>query len=508
MDLSSHGFAPESLSALAEASAAINSTLDLVEVLDRIAGSAASVMRAEASSVLIYNPLLNKLVFAAAVGPQGSVLAGKEFDAELGIAGRMLKTRKPENVSDVTKNPDFFSGIDELSTFQTRGLMGAPMIYQDQVVGVVEVLNPIGADAFQDSDLELMRVFANLAASAVHNARVHENLRKENRALRDSVLAETEIIGSSKAIREVLKLADRVAPTNAGVLLLGETGTGKELLAKYIHKVSDRSDRTFVAVNCAALTETLLESELFGHEKGAFTGAISQHLGRFELADNGTLFLDEIGDISPSTQVKLLRLLQEHAFTRVGGTKTISCDVRIIAATNRDLKKAIKDGKFRDDLYYRLNVFPIKLPPLRERREDILELAMHFAHTASRSLGQSPKSFTDEAQTLLVAHDWRGNIRELSNVIERAVLMADGSAMGVDHLPPEIAGASEGVLENARTGARAGAKPGGLRDTERAMIVRALRDCGWNQSAAARDLGISRDNLRYRIKKYEIKKGE
>src|SRR3990172_7961016 len=187
-------------------------------------------------------------------------------------------------------------------------------------------------------------------------------------------------------MRATLKLADRVAPTHATVLLVGETGTGKEVLAKYIHNESPRADKAFVAVNCAALPETLLESELFGHEKGAFTGAYTQHLGRFELADNGTLFLDEIGDISASTQVKLLRLLQEKAFTRVGGTQTISCDVRVIAATNRDLRAAIAEGRFRDDLYYRLNVFPIELPPLRDRRVDIPELATHFSmgNTLSR----------------------------------------------------------------------------------------------------------------------------
>src|SRR3990172_1556456 len=206
-------------------------------------------------------------------------------------------------------------------------------------------------------------------------------------------------------MRATLKLADRVAPTNATVLLVGDTGTGKEVLARYIHNESPRSDKAFVAVNCAALPETLLESELFGHEKGAFTGAFAQHIGRFELADNGTLFLDEIGDISASTQVKLLRLLQERAFTRVGGTQTISCDVRVIAATNRDLKEAIANGKFRDDLYDRLNIFPIPLPPLRERRADIPELAAHFTQLASAELGVARHSVSAEALTVLCDHD-------------------------------------------------------------------------------------------------------
>jgi len=240
----------------------------------------------------------------------------------------------------------------------------------------------------------------------------------------------------------------------------------------------------------------LLESELFGHEKGSFTGAVSQHVGWFELADEGTLFLDEIGDISASTQVKLLRLLQERAFTRVGGTKTISCDVRVIAATNRDLKKAIADGRFRDDLYYRLNVFPISLPPLRERREDIAPLAAHFAKLTSGTLGVSPRSLSPEAAAVLTAHAWPGNIRELANVIERAVLMSDGPTLFPSHLPPDI-GAAGGAAVPATM-------PASLWDKERGMIVSALQQHHWNQTKAAKALGISRDNLRYRIKKYNI----
>jgi transcriptional regulator with GAF, ATPase, and Fis domain len=296
-------------------------------------------------------------------------------------------------------------------------------------------------------------------------------------------------------MRATLKLADRVAPTHATVLLVGETGTGKEVLAKYIHNESPRADKAFVAVNCAALPETLLESELFGHEKGAFTGAFAQHLGRFELADNGTLFLDEIGDISASTQVKLLRLLQERAFTRVGGTQTISCDVRVIAATNRNLKGAISAGKFRDDLYYRLNVFPIELPPLRERRGDIPELATHFTQLASAELGVARRCVSPDTLAVLSAYDWPGNIRELANVIERAVLLCDGLELLPSHLPPEITrcdGRAEVPVDPT------------LRGQERAMIVQALDDHHWNQSKAARALGISRDNLRYRVKKYNI----
>ncbi len=498
MDLASHSFPPETLSTLAEASAAINSTLDLNTVLDQIARNAARVMRAEASSVLMFDRRTNKMIFAAAVGERGKALLGKEFDANLGIAGRVLENGQAENVDDVLQSPNFFSGIDEQSDFTTRGLMAAPMVYKSETIGVVEVLNHVGEGRFDDGDLKLLSIFANLAACGARNAQAHENLRKENLALRGSVLSGADVIGSSKPVKHMLKLADRVAPSNATVLLTGETGTGKEVLAKYIHNASHRADKPFVAVNCAALPETLLESELFGHEKGAFTGAVSQHMGRFELADNGTLLLDEIGDISASTQVKLLRLLQERGFTRVGGTKTISCDVRIIAATNRNLKKAMADGKFRDDLYYRLNVFPINVPLLRERRDDVQALVEHFVKLACANLGVGLRSVSPEAMALLTTYDWPGNVRELANVIERTVLLCDSPELLSTHLPPEII---SNEPEHSPT-------PNSLWGNERAMIVKALRENNWNQSKAARALGISRDNLRYRVKKYDIQRDE
>jgi len=498
MDLASHGFPVASLQALAEASAAITSTLELDEVLSAIAERAALVMRAEASSVLTYDRLRHRLVFAAAFGKRRRDLIGKSFDANLGIAGHVLDSKAPANITDVSQDPDFFKGIDELSRFETRGLMAAPMIYRDQPVGVVEVLNPIDR-AFDTTDLKLLEVFANLAAIGARNAQTHTHLRRQAEALRSTVMGSSEMIGSAEAFKQALVLADRVAPTQATVLLAGETGTGKEVLAKYIHNHSPRAKSAFVAVNCAALPETLLESELFGHEKGAFTGAVARHLGRFELADEGTLFLDEIGDISASTQVKLLRLLQERAFTRVGGTETISCDVRVIAATNRELKALIAAGSFRDDLYYRLNVFPITLPPLRARRDDVPALARHFAMNAATQLGVDVAGLTNETLTLLSSYDWPGNIRELANVIERAVLLAGGLPVLPSHLPPEIATIAEREPDAAKQG---------LRANERSLILEALREHDWNQSAAARALDISRDNLRYRIKKYNIKREE
>lgn len=495
MEFASHKFPPEVLVALTEATAAINSTIELEVVLNQIARSAAEVIHAEASSVLMLDRRRNKLVFAAAHGEQGSKLLGREFESDLGIAGHVVKTGKAENIGDVSKNPDFFKGIDEQIRFHTRGLLAAPMIHKSEVIGVVEVLNRQDGGQFSADDLALLEVFANLAASGARNAQAHANLRRENRALRVTALPHSEIIGTSPAVKAMLKMADRVAPTQATVLLLGETGTGKEVLGRYIHGESPRSHKAFVAVNCAALTETLLESELFGHEKGAFTGAFAQHMGRFELADEGTLFLDEIGDISASTQVKLLRLLQEKAFTRVGGTQTIACDVRVIAATNRDLKTAIAAGKFREDLYYRLNVFPIELPPLRDRAGDIAELAIHFTRQASIELGVPPRSVSADALALLAGYDWPGNIRELANVMERAVLLCDGLEVLPAQLPAEISRGERADLP-VETAELAG--------QERAMILKSLQENRWNQSKTARALGISRDNLRYRIKKYNL----
>jgi len=491
------GLSPRGVSALVEASAALNASLDMDEVLQAIAQKAAAVLRSEASSVLVLDKRRNRLVFRAAVGDRGSALLGEAFDAGLGIAGSVASTGKARIVSDVRAAKEFFGGIDAKSSFQTRGLIAAPLIWKEEVVGVVEILNKLGG-AYDEDDLTLLQVFANLAANAVHNAATHETVVRENRGLKESLTTVAPIIGNSAALRQVMDLVNRVAASNATVLLLGETGTGKEVTARQIHTASPRKDRPFIAINCAALPETLLESELFGHEKGAFTGAHAAKMGRFEMADGGTLFLDEIGDISLSIQVKLLRVLQEKEFVRVGGTRTISTDVRIIAATNRDLRQAMEKGVFREDLYYRLNVFPIQLPPLRERREDVPLLVDHFIGLAAPQLGCKKPAVGDSAMALLAAYRWAGNIRELQNVVERAVLLADGAVVTPAHLPREIVG-DEQLAEPSKT-------ESSLWGYEKAMIVKALRESGWNQSQAARVLGISRDNLRYRLKKYEIEK--
>ncbi len=485
----------ESLRSLADASAAINSTLDLKTVLDNIAASAAKVMCAEAGSVLLHDKPRSKLVFVSASGERAEMVIGKEFDVELGIAGRVAATGRPEIVGDVQADQNFYRKMDEISKFKTRSMMAAPMTAENEVIGVVEVLNRVDGE-FADGDLELLTVFANLAAISARNAKTHERLKQQHRDLCEQIRKGQKVIGDSKAIRDVITMCGRVAPSSASVLLLGETGTGKELFAKFIHRASPRCEEPFVAVNCAALTETLLESELFGHEKGAFTGAVSRQIGRFESADEGTIFLDEIGEIPLSTQVKLLRVLQEHTFERVGASSPVKCDVRIIAATNRDLRSEIAKGRFREDLFYRLNVFPIDLPPLRKRREDIPRLVDYFGAQSAEKMGLPAARLTTDASAVLLSYDWPGNVRELQNVMERAVILSHGEPIDVNDLPVEIAG--------DLSDSEAPQTEGTLWDFERSMIVKALKDADWNQSQAARSLGISRDNLRYRVKKYEI----
>ncbi len=325
-------------------------------------------------------------------------------------------------------------------------------------------------------------------------------LKKENLLLKSQLGAQYSfgnIVGKSKAMKEVFDLVRRVAPTKATVLITGESGTGKELVAKAIHYNSPRKDGPFVSVSCSALSPSLLESELFGHEKGAFTGAISSRKGRFELADKGTLFLDEIGDIPLDIQVKLLRVIQEKNFERVGGNKNIAVDVRIIAATNRDLKKAIKEGSFRDDLYFRLNVVHINLPPLRKRKEDIPLLVNTFLERFKKEVGRPELSISPEALHKLYNYDWPGNVRELENVIESAVILAKGDVIEPHDLVGELSSEDEKFLETDL--------PRYLERIERELIERALRESDNVQVQAAKKLGITKSLLQYKMKKYGLK---
>lgn len=302
-----------------------------------------------------------------------------------------------------------------------------------------------------------------------------------------------DVIAESEPMKRIFHLAAQVAPQPTTVLLTGESGTGKEVLARFIHRRSPRGDSAFVAVNCAALPETLLESELFGHEKGAFTGATQIRRGRFEMADGGTLFLDEVAEMGMGVQAKLLRVLQEQRFERIGGDRTIAVDVRVVAATNRDLSASIADKSFRQDLYYRLNVFPIHIPPLRERRDDILPLALSFVGKISRRMGRAGASISPEAQELIQGYDWPGNARELANAIERALIVSSSGAIEVDDLPMR-----QDIRDSGET------RAGLLAQIERTAILEALARHQGDRRAACEELGISLRTLQYRLKEYGI----
>lgn len=322
----------------------------------------------------------------------------------------------------------------------------------------------------------------------------------QNRLLKEELKGYGEIIGDSKAMRLVYGLIDKVAATRATVLLTGESGTGKELIARAIHARSPRAEEPFVAVNCMALTETLLESELFGHEKGAFTGATSRRKGRFEMAHGGTLFLDEVGEMSPALQVKLLRVLQERTFERVGGNQPLSVDVRIVAATNRDLTQAVEAGQFREDLFYRLNVVRIDVPPLSQRREDLPVLVAHFVKKYAAEVGRPAPQVDKQAMELIYSHSWPGNVRELENAIERAVILA-GDVITPGDLPLEIRPDQEAAATELP---RDLSLNDALEDLERRMIVRALNEAGGVAAHAAEALGLTKSNLAYKLKKYEL----
>ncbi len=331
------------------------------------------------------------------------------------------------------------------------------------------------------------------------------SLGRENRELKEQLRARFKvdfIVSTSRRMEEALNLVGRVAQSQATVLILGESGTGKELIARAIHYSSPRVEKPFVKMNCAALPENLLESELFGHEKGAFTGAVARRIGRFEQADQGSIFLDEIGDLSPSLQMKLLRVLQEKEFERVGSNQTIQTDVRVIAATNRNLEAAIQKGGFREDLYYRLNVVTISLPPLRERKEDIPALIEHFLKKYNRENNKKVGSLSKEARDLLIQYDYPGNVRELENIIERAVVLCRGEILTTQDLPLNLRDVKmEAFLERAKRGR---SLPDALEEIERQEIVKALEKFSGVQTKAAEDLGISERVLRYKMKKHKI----
>jgi transcriptional regulator with GAF, ATPase, and Fis domain len=409
-----------------------------------------------------------------------------------------------------------------------------PILYKNQLRGFIGLGPKHSKDLFSTEELELTQTLANQAATSLENAAAYIQVEGLNReletkiekieqqqeqilALQDKLIQENvylkeeiksqydfeEIIGTSPAIKKVLETVAKVASTPSTLLLQGESGTGKELIARAIHFNSQRKNNPFVKVNCAALPEGLLESELFGHEKGAFTGATNQKIGRFELAREGTIFLDEVGDMSPNTQLRLLRVLQEKEFERVGGTKTISVDVRVIAATNRDLETLISTGKFREDLFYRLNVVSLTIPSLRDRRPDIYQLVVHFMNKYNKTMGKNIRQVDAAAMESLVDYPWPGNVRELENVIERAIVLAEGETLTAEDLPAEVFNYLE--LKDATSGSQEDRTlPEMMGSMEKRQLISALEEARGNKSKAARILGLSRSTFWHKLKKHDL----
>jgi len=346
----------------------------------------------------------------------------------------------------------------------------------------------------------MVSLLINQTAGALNRALIGERAMHSLRIRVEESAAYGDIVGRDPKLQVVYQLIEDVAPTDATVMILGESGTGKELVAQAIHKSSERHDKAFVVINCSAYPATLLESELFGHEKGAFTGATRQKIGRFEQANGGTVFLDEIGEISPTAQIKLLRVLQNHTIERVGGESSIGVDVRILAATNRKLEDEVKAGRFREDLFYRLNVIPITIPSLRDRRNDIPLLANHFLKHFARERDKSLTRISEEAMRLLLGHPWPGNVRELENSIEHAVVLAKFDTIQPGDLPPSLQGEQQPAVPDSSTATLT------MVEKEEQLIQDALAACAGNKSAAAAQLGISRSTLYEKLKKYGIKK--
>ncbi len=427
--------------------------------------------------------------------------------------GEIAATRAAVCIDDLAGDPR----IADKGWVAREGLAsfaGYPLEFRGEGLGVLGVF---ARHRLTEAEVERLGIFSAQASVAIKNARLFEEvshlsrrLEAENADLKEEQrsTAPAILLGSSAALSRALREVQRVAPTNASVLLQGETGTGKELLARAIHEQSPRAARPLVKVNCAAIAPTLLESELFGHEKGAFTGAFARRVGRFELAQGGTLFLDEVGELPLEAQAKLLRVLQERELERVGGTSSVSIDIRIVSATNRDLAAAVREKRFRPDLFYRLSVFPIQVPALRERREDIPLLALAFVRAMGTGLGRALEGVDEDAMRLLCAYPWPGNVRELQNVIERASILARGPSITAADLPDLGALPEDPSVDSSSVDVQAGASGGSLRQRvdayERELLMDALRLADGNQSEAARRLGMNRATLQYKMKAHRL----
>lgn len=487
---------------------AITAHRDLQGLFHDLAARLRQVVRFDFLILVLHDPANNTMrrhiLESADASP---VEAPGALPVEEGPAGWVWQTQQPLILADLSKESRWPRFLELVAQVGTRSICELPLTTARQRLGALAFLSKQAA-AYDDAKLDFLQLVANHVAVAVENALAFDCIEKlKDKLTREKVYLEEEIrneqnfeeiVGESPALRRVLKEVETVAPTDSTVLIRGETGTGKELIARALHNLSPRRGRTFVKLNCAAIPTGLLESELFGHEKGAFTGAIMQKVGRFELAHQGTLFLDEVGDIPPELQPKLLRVLQEQEFERLGSTRTVRVDVRLVAATNRDLGAMAANGQYRHDLFYRLNVFPVVLPALRERRDDIPRLVRHFAQKIARRMGRRIETVPARAMDALVQYPWPGNVRELENVIERAVILSPGSVLNINltdfkTAAPPVDGPSTTTVT--------------LADAEREHILGVLRDTGWvlgGPNGAAARLAMKRTTLQSKMKKLNI----
>jgi len=494
------------LALLLEINQALSRSLSLQECFNATLQILQTSYRLLSGAILLCDAEAKTLHLAAAIGLTAHS-ARDVYRYSEGVSGRIAETGKPVVVPRVSKEPLFLNrlGSWEGGGRSEQSFLGVPISLDYRTLGVLFINLPYLAKRDYESILTVLLLVASTLVQRLHIRQLIEaeqqKLLTENVILKQQLRQENRlqnIIGNSREMREVYEKVAQVAHAATTVLLRGESGTGKELVAQAIHYNSPRSEAPFIRVNCAAIPETLIESEFFGYEKGAFTGAVARKKGRFELADGGTIFLDEVGDLSPMTQVKLLRVLQEHEFERIGGLETLKVDVRIIAATNADLEELMARGVFREDLYYRLNVFAIYLPPLRERKSDILLLADHFMIKYGRQHGKSIQRISTPAIDMLMRYHWPGNVRELENCIERAVLVCEDQVIHSYHLPPTLQ-----TAESSGTPPRWSLTEA-VASYEKELIQDALKSARGIRAKAARMLGITERIISYKIGLYQI----
>ncbi|MBN2223494.1 MAG: sigma 54-interacting transcriptional regulator [Deltaproteobacteria bacterium] len=481
----------------------LDMSIDLKDVLGPVLAKMAHHMSMLRGTITILDRKTGEIFVEEAYGLSESQKDRGRYKIGEGVTGMVVRTGKPAVVPRISREPLFLdrTGARNGPQKEDVSFICVPIILENDVIGTLSADRLFDEAVSYNEDIRLLSIIASMISQAVNLRQSAQEIIEENIRLKEELkdrYRPNNIIGNSKAMREVYQHIAQVAATSTTVLIRGQSGTGKELVAHAIHAESDRADKPFIKVNCAALPEGVIESELFGHEKGAFTGANQTKKGRFELAHGGTIFLDEVGDLTPAVQIKLLRVIQEREFERVGGMKTISTDVRIIAATHRDLEELIARDRFREDLYFRLNVFPIHLPPLRERPADILLLADHFVEKYSTRHHKRIRRISTPAIDMMMAYHWPGNVRELENTIERAVLLSSDGVIHGRSLPPTL-----------QTAEASGTQPhGGLTNAvdafERDMIMDALKSARGNRAEAARILGISERLMGLRVVKHEI----